>query len=123
MDSQKRSVRYEVRSGQGDGTLSYDTFLHVEQAYLAGLIDPGDEVRQVGDTEWKKISSLPQFERLRRSERGIRGAFVPWIVISVVLALVSLILILRGDWPYGLVAAVALTFVLFQLTSRASRKR
>ena len=43
--SAKRSVRYEVRS-EG-GVMTYDTLLHVEQAYMAGWIAPEDEIRQI----------------------------------------------------------------------------
>jgi hypothetical protein len=114
----KKSTRYEVKS-QG-GQLFYDTFIHVEQAYLAGLIDPADEIRKEGDAEWKRASAMPQLRNLQHAEKRIAGAYVPWIIGAVVLGIAALIFLMQGKWLIGLVLAVILSTVLFRLTYKSA---
>ena len=59
-------MRYRVRTPEGE--LDYESLLHVEQAYIAGLVAPEDEVLEEGGTLWRKAASLPNLARAKRSK-------------------------------------------------------
>ncbi len=48
---------YRVRSP--DGELDFPHLADIAQAYAAGLVDPDDEVQEVGSNTWRKASTLP----------------------------------------------------------------
>ncbi|MDQ3263687.1 MAG: hypothetical protein M3Y59_08515 [Myxococcota bacterium] len=117
----RRSVRYEVRS-EG-GVMTYDTLLHVEQAYMAGWIAPEDEIRQEGETDWRKAGSLPQLAGLKKAESSFRGGYIPWVVAVLILSIAALVLWIKGSWQLALMVAILITFTLFKITRMVSRIR
>jgi len=119
MAEEKKSVRYEVRS-EG-GTLTYDTLLHVEQAYLAGWISPEDEIRQEGDAQWRPAGSLPQLAGLKKLERSMAGSYIPWVVGVLILSIAALVLWIKGSWQLALMVAILITFTLFKITRMVAR--
>lgn len=117
----KKSVRYQVRS-EG-GVLTYDTLIHVEQAYLAGWISPDDELRQEGDTEWRKVSSLPQLAKLQKAETSLRGLYAWNLIGAILLAVGALAAFFTGRHWWGLALSLIVASLLFPLTVRAARPR
>lgn len=117
----KKSVRYQVRSEGGE--LTYDTLLHVEQAYLAGWISADDELRQEGEKEWRKVSSLPQLANLARAETSLRGLYAWNLIGALILAVGALAAFFTGRHWWGLALSLIVASLLFPLTVRAARLR
>jgi len=111
--------RYLVRAHGGE--LIYETLIHVEQAYLAGLVEPDDEISEEGSGVWRRAREMPQLANLKRMERSLAGAYVPGVVATVVVALASLGFLLAGHWIVALVLAFILSALLFRLTYKASQ--
>lgn len=118
-NANSKASRYVVRTHGGE--LTYETRIHLEQAYLAGLVEPEDEVSVEGSGTWRKASELPELTSLRRAEHAFAGAYVPWIVASVILAVAALIFLIRGPWYLALALALILSAVLYGLTYKASQ--
>lgn len=124
-----RASRYLVRSEGGE--LRYDTLLHLEQAYLTGMVSPDDEISVEGSGEWKRASEMPQLANLKRHESTMRGSQVPLVMGAVVLAVAALLFLLRAtssanplrDWMITLVLVIALSALLFRLTYKANRPK
>ena len=114
-----KASRYVVRAHGGE--LTYETRIHLEQAYLAGLVEPDDEVSVEGSGTWRRAAEMPELASLRRAEHALAGAYVPWIGASVILAVAALIFLIRGPWYVGLALALLLSAVLYGLTYKTSR--
>jgi hypothetical protein len=114
-------MHYRVRSA--DGELNYPTLLHVEQAYLAGLISPDDELIQEGQTEWRKIRSVPELHTRRKADGSVGGAFMPYVVGGVLLAVAAFVLLVQGRWMIALPLALILCAVLSRMTYKTYRAR
>lgn len=116
-------MRYRVRTPEGE--LEYESILHVEQAYAAGLVDPEDEVLEEGGTLWRKASTLPNLARARRppkSKSTTRKQSLI-ILIAVVLGINSLLLVWSGKGLFGLLVAMIVVSLLWQVTVNAFRRK
>ncbi len=118
-DANAKASRYVVRANGGE--LTYETRIHLEQAYLAGLVEPEDEVSVEGSGAWRRASEMPELASLQRAEHALAGAFVPWIATSVILAVAALIFLIRGPWYLALALALILSAVLYGLTYKTSQ--
>ncbi|SEU38758.1 hypothetical protein [Stigmatella erecta] len=115
-------MRYRVRTP--DGELDYPDLLALEQAYVQGLVEPHDEVREEGSALWRKADSLPVLVRARRA------APKPWarsqaltIGVVVLLSAVALELMRRGAGMMPVLAiALIVAAVLTRVTLKAFRR-
>lgn len=116
-------MRYRVRTPEGE--LEYESLLHVEQAYLAGLVAPEDEVLEEGGTLWRKASTLPNLARARRpvSSRSSHRTQPLIILIAVVLGVFSLLLVWSGRGLFALLGALAVISLLWRVTIDAFRRK
>ncbi len=114
-----KASRYVVRAHSGE--LIYETRIHLEQAYLAGLVEPEDEVSVEGTGTWRRAAEMPELASLRRAEHALAGEYVPWAAASVILAVAALIFLIRGPWYVALALALVLSAVLWGLTYKASQ--
>lgn len=116
-------MRYRVRTPEGE--LEYESILHVEQAYVAGLVAPEDEVLEEGGTLWRKAATFPNLARARRSAPS--GAFnraqVLTIVGAVVLGICALLLMRRGQGMLALLASLGVIALLWRVTFSAFRTK
>ena len=117
-------MRYVVRTP--DGELVYPSLLDVEQAYLQGLVDPEDEVREEDSSKWRKAGSLPTLARARRASNSAaqRGQILS-VVGVVLLGVVALSLLFRDNWHlrlFGIVLALAASFMLTRVTFKAFKR-
>ncbi|HYH98308.1 hypothetical protein [Hyalangium sp.] len=115
-------MRYRVRTPEGE--LDFESILHVEQAYIAGLVDPEDELLEEGGTLWRKAASIPSLARARRPNTpGTFGrAQGLTILAAVVLGVISFALLTRGSLVLGLVLAMVVVSVLTRVTYKAFRR-
>jgi Flp pilus assembly protein TadB len=116
-------MRYRVRTPEGE--LEYESILHVEQAYVAGLVDPEDEVLEEGGTLWRKASTFPNLARARRptSSKSTHRKQSLIILIAVVLGVFSLLLVWSGKGLFGLLVAMIVVSLLWRVTSDAFRRK
>ena len=105
-------MRYTVRSA--DGEVSFGNYLEMEQAWLAGLVDPEDEVHEEGKKGWYKAGTHPLLVKARPPRRPASGSLLPWIVTSLVAAMAALFW--RGYW--GLLISLPLALILSALLTR-----
>lgn len=115
-------MRYRVRTPEGE--LEYESILHVEQAYLAGLVAPEDEVLEEGGTLWRKAASIPTLARARKAApKAFDRNQVMIIALAVVLGIFALMLVRNGKGLYALLASLAVVSLLFRVTRTAFRKK
>jgi hypothetical protein len=116
-------MRYRVRTPEGE--LEYESILHVEQAYVAGLVDPEDEVLEEGGTLWRKAATIPHLARARRpaSSKGSNRQQSLIILIAVVLGLFALLLVWSGRGLLGLLVTLVAASLLWRVTAVAFRPK
>jgi hypothetical protein len=117
-------MRYVVRTP--DGELVYPSLLDVEQAYLQGLVDPEDEVREEDSSKWRKAGSLPTLVQARRASSGAAQRGQMLMVLGVVLlGGLALSLLFRDSWNLrllGIVLALMASFILTRVTFKAFKR-
>jgi hypothetical protein len=114
-------MKYTVRSK--DGELTYASFGAVEHAWLAGLVDPEDELLEEGTTKWRRADSFPLLVRARRQGNQVwGGSQAAWIIIGVTFGSASLYLLVKGNYLIGGVIAIIVTTLLFKVTYSASKR-
>lgn len=115
-------MRYRVRTPEGE--LEYENLRQVEQAYLAGLVEPEDEVLEEGGTLWRKASTLPNLARARRSTSAKSHRTQSLIIlIAVVLGVLSLVLVWNGQGLLALLGALGVISLLWRVTYDAFRRK
>ncbi|KFE64896.1 hypothetical protein [Hyalangium minutum] len=117
-------MRYRVRTPEGE--LEYESILHVEQAYVAGLVDPEDEVLEEGGTLWRKAATIPTLARARGT--GVqswahKNAQVLGILIAAAAGLLALILMRMGYGLWALAPALAASSLAGRVTYKAFNRR
>lgn len=111
---------YHVRTP--DGELMYPTLADIERAYVQGLVDPDDEVREVGAEKWRKASSLPVLARAQRPTAKAGRAQALTVLAAVVVGVLALGLLIGGSsWNVRLLG-IALALVVSALLSRVTFK-
>jgi hypothetical protein len=130
-------MRFRVRTP--DGELTYESFGEVERAYLAGLVEPQDEVLEDGTSRWRKAGAIPELARARRMGNQVWGGTqMIWILIFITFGSVALYLLAKGwaaydkkeplqtvalhYWLPGGVLAIILGSLLTTITYRASKR-
>lgn len=114
-------VGYVVRTPEGE--LTFNSFGEVERAFLQGLVEPEDEVREEGTSKWRKASTLPLLIQARRRGDAVWGGTQPaWIIVSIVFASAALYSIAKGRTWLGLTIAFALALLLTRVTYRAFKR-
>ncbi|WNG16052.1 hypothetical protein [Cystobacter fuscus] len=118
-------MRYHVRTP--DGELDYLSFREVELAYMQGLVGPDDEVREEGQTLWRKASKIPELARARPAPLQGNAARLRLgaVVSAVVLGLFSLKLLFSESWTrrgVGIALALVTSVILTQLTRQAFKR-
>jgi len=118
-------MRYRVRTP--DGELDYLSFREVELAYMQGLVGPDDEVREEGQTLWRKASKIPELARARPApvQGKVSRAQFRIGAIAVVLGLIALRLILSESLTQrgvGIALALATSALLAHLTRQAFKR-
>jgi Flp pilus assembly protein TadB len=116
-------MRYRVRTPEGE--LEYESILHVEQAYVAGLVDPEDEVIEEGGTLWRKASTFPNLARARRPTRSKSNNRTQSLIIlvAVVLGVFSLLLVWSGQGLLAFLAALGVISLLWRVTYDTFRRK
>ncbi len=114
-------MRYTVRTPEGE--LTFNSFGEVERAWLQGLVDPDDEIREEGSTKWRKASTLPLLVQARRRGNAVWGGTQSaWIVVAIVLGSAALYSIAKGHTWLGLMVAFGLALLLTRVTYRAFKR-
>jgi len=117
-------MRYRVRTPEGE--LEYESILHVEQAYVAGLVEPEDEVLEEGGTLWRKASSLPNLARARgksSASKPSRSTQTWSILIAAVLGVFALVLLSRGAGLWALLVVLGASSLVWRVTYQAFRRK
>ncbi len=117
-------MRYRVRTP--DGELDYTSMGEVERAYIQGLVGPEDEVREEGQTLWRKASTIPVLARAKPPPKAWSFTSLEMgIILSVVRGFSSLMLLL-GASPVqrglGLLLALSTAMMLSRVTYKAFRR-
>ncbi len=114
-------MKYRVRNK--DGELEYSSFGQIEEAWLLGLVEPDDEIKEEGWEHWRKASTFPTLTRARRTgEQVWRGTWFAWVMLGVVGGTYALYKMQQKDLVdkgVGLVVAVAVALVIIQVSRRA----
>jgi hypothetical protein len=115
-------MRYRVRTPEGE--LEYESILHVEQAYVAGLVAPEDEVLEEGGTLWRKAATIPNLARARKTTPTAfdRNQLLT-IGLAVVLGICALMLVRSGRGMLALLASLAVVSLLWRVTFTTFRKK
>ncbi len=114
-------MRYIVRTPEGE--LTFNSFGEVERAWLQGLVEPDDEIREEGATKWRKASTLPLLVQARRRGDALWGGTQSaWIIIAIVFASAALYFIAKGRTWFGLMIAFVLALLLTRVTYRAFKR-
>ncbi|WP_164016768.1 hypothetical protein [Pyxidicoccus trucidator] len=117
-------MRYVVRTPEGE--LVYPSLLDVERAYVQGLVDPEDEVREETALTWRKAGSLPTLAQARRTSSGAAARGQALMVMGVVLlGGLALSLLFRDSWNLrllGIVLALMASFMLTRVTFKAFKR-
>lgn len=115
-------MKHTVRSK--DGELTYESFGAVEKAWLMGLIDPDDEIREDGSERWRKAGALPILRAAkRRSEGTFDGNQIALSIVGIGGGSIALYLLEIGNYLWGGVVALAVGAMVTQLVTRIIKKR
>ena len=124
-------MKYHVRMpGEPDRQLVFSSLRELEQAWLHGLVDAEDEVREDGANAWRKAGALPVLRAARRSpDQAWGGAQLGWMMLGIVLGSLSLWMIQRGVrqeapayWISGLLLGMGVGALLTRVTMNAFRR-
>lgn len=122
-------MKYRVRSK--DGELEYESFEQLKDAANVGFVDPDDELLREGETEWKKVSSVPTLIKGKRSSPGLlNNPLMRWIALCLAGAGFAFWAIHTGHtqdkpelYAAGLVSVFVCAGVLFKVTADAQKRR
>jgi hypothetical protein len=115
-------MRYRVRTPEGE--LEYESILHVEQAYVAGLVAPEDEVLEEGGTLWRKAATIPNLARARKATpKPFDRNLALTIALAVVLGICALMLMRSGRGMLALLVSLGVISLLWRVTFTAFRKK
>ncbi|WP_224245062.1 hypothetical protein [Hyalangium gracile] len=114
-------MRYRVRTPEGE--LEYESILHVEQAYVAGLVSPEDEVLEEGGTLWRKAASIPNLARARKPSRAFDRSQTLTILVAVFLGVCALLLVRSGRGMIAFLLCLGVASLLWRVTFTAFRRR
>ncbi|WP_223634389.1 hypothetical protein [Corallococcus sp. EGB] len=118
-------MAYRVRTP--DGELMFPSLGDIERAYVQGLVEPDDEVREDGAEKWRKASSLPALARAKKPASGKATRAQTFTVLgAVALGLLSLAVMVIGDGPrvrmLGIALALVVSGILMRVTFKAYKR-
>ncbi|WP_163973531.1 hypothetical protein, partial [Myxococcus sp. CA018] len=117
-------MRYVVRTPEGE--LVYPSLLDVERAYVQGLVDAEDEVREETATTWRKAASIPVLAQAKPARSGaLQRGQVLRVAAVVLLSALALSLVFRDELRLrgiGIVLALVASTLLFQVTTKAFKR-
>jgi hypothetical protein len=115
---------YRVRSP--DGELQFPHLADVAQAYSAGLVDPEDEVQEVGSSTWHKARTLTVLAGTKVQARQGGKSPARTAILAAVLGMLSLYLMFFMDnrmaRTVGFLLALVLSFQMTRIMTRAGRR-
>ena len=122
-------MKYRVRSK--DGELEYESYKQLEDAARLGFVEADDELLREGETDWKKVSTVPALSKGKRSGLAVfRTPLTLWIAAAIGAGLFALWAIAHGNtgdkadlYAEGITAAFVSAGVLFKVTVDAQRRR
>lgn len=118
-------MKYIVRDRNG-GELTFRDFGQVQEAWLVGMIEPDDQIREESSTRWRKAGALPELRDTRpRGAQAWGGVWLLWVVLGVVGATASLRLLSGPTLQqklFGVVVLLADAIILFKVTRDAHRR-
>ncbi|MBN9684137.1 MULTISPECIES: hypothetical protein [unclassified Corallococcus] len=115
-------MAYRVRTP--DGELMFPSLGDIERAYLQGLVDPDDEVREDGAEKWRKASSLPVLARAKKphGQDTSKRAQTLTVAGAVAAGVLALVLLFTGtNWNVRMMG-IALALVVSGMLTRVSFK-
>lgn len=114
-------MAYRVRSP--DGELMFPSLGDIERAYVQGLVDPDDEIREDGTEKWRKASSLPVLAQARKP-RTLKDSRSQTLTVlgAVAVGLLALGLIILGNSWNVRMMGIALALVVSGLLTRVTFK-
>ncbi|RKG92554.1 hypothetical protein [Corallococcus terminator] len=118
-------MAYRVRTP--DGELMFPSLGDIERAYVQGLVDPDDEVREDGTEKWRKASSLPVLARARKPQGTLASRSQTLTVVgAVALGVFALVLMITGKEPeirmMGIALALVVSAMLMRVTFKAYKR-
>ncbi|MFP2901547.1 hypothetical protein [Corallococcus sp. 4LFB] len=118
-------MAYRVRTP--DGELMFPSLGDIERAYVQGLVDADDEVREDGAEKWRKASSLPVLARAKKPQSGKAARAQTFTVLGVVaLGLLALAVMVLGQEPrvrmMGVLLALVVSGLLMRVTFKAYKR-
>lgn len=106
-----------------DGSLDFPTLADVERAWRMGLVGPDDELREHGQLRWQKASQHPVLRSSARGGQQKRPAMSANLALVLVFALAALVLLVMGQWAFGLVLALGVAMYLMRMNRRLQKPR
>ncbi|NBD10797.1 MULTISPECIES: hypothetical protein [Corallococcus] len=118
-------MAYRVRTP--DGELMFPSLGDIERAYVQGLVDPNDEVREDGAEKWRKASSLPALARAKKPQSGKAARAQTFTVLgAVALGVGALLVMVLGRTPavrmLGIALALVVSGILMRVTFKAYKR-
>ncbi|MFB1479669.1 hypothetical protein [Corallococcus sp. RDP092CA] len=118
-------MAYRVRTP--DGELMFPSLGDIERAYVQGLVEPDDEVREEGAELWRKASSLPALARARpQATDTARRAQTLTVAGAVAVGVLALVLLFTGtSWNIrmlGIALALVVSGMLTRVTFKAYKR-
>ncbi|RKH64543.1 hypothetical protein [Corallococcus llansteffanensis] len=118
-------MAYRVRTP--DGELMFPSLGDIERAYVQGLVDPDDEVREDGAEKWRKASSLPVLAQARRPQAHKDSRSQTLTVLgAVAVGVLALVLLVTGkSWNVrmlGIALALVVSGMLTRVTFKAYKR-
>lgn len=118
-------MAYRVRTP--DGELVFPSLGDIERAYVQGLVDPDDEVREDGAEKWRKASSLPVLAQAKKPQSGKAARAQTFTVLgAVTLGVGALLVMVLGRTPevrmMGIALALVVSGILMRVTFKAYKR-
>lgn len=118
-------MKYVVRARTG-GELTFQSFGQLYDAWLLGLVDAEDEVREAGGTKWRRAGSIRTLETARRTgATAWKGLWLFWVIFAVAGSTVALVLLQSTELSRviaGLGVALVVASVTVTVTVRAHQR-
>jgi hypothetical protein len=115
---------YRVRSP--DGELQFPHLADVAQAYAAGLVDPEDEIQEVGSSTWHKARTVTALAGTRAQAEQSGRSQARYALLAAVLGILSLYLMFvqenRMAQTVGFLLALSLSFQMTRIMTRGGRR-
>ncbi len=117
-------MKYTVKNR--DGELTYGSLEEVKTAYVLGLIEAEDDVREEAATVWRKAGAIPLLITARKVtiDRVQSRVLLAWTAGAIVAAIVYFTLIIKGFFPgfLAVLMGIPVAALLFKVTTLAAKR-